>query len=170
MLTDFEQFLNTIGQYVVLAYIATWLFYIYAFKRLDSSAITLSCVMILSLIMNVLTPYLYEFAVSHKGVISKAVWHLTFVAFNLIAMSVIRGAHSKFKIHASNITLTVIILFATQSALQIIRLTEKVVFETNVLSKMYTLGITSVNIMFVFLGALCVFSAFKERRTIAKDI
>ena len=170
MLTDFEQFLNNLGQYVVFLYIATWLIYVYTFKRVDSSAITLSCVMIFSLIMNVLNPYLYEFAITNKGVLSKAVWHLTFVAFNLIAMSVIRGAHRLFKIKVSKATLTVIVLFAVQSSLQVIRLVEKALFETNVLSKLYTLGITSVNIMFVFLGAFCVISAFKERKTVTKDI
>lgn len=170
MLTELEQFLYTSGQYVALAYIAIWLVYLYAFKRLDSAAITFSSVMIFSLIMNVLTPYLYEFATINKGIISKAVWHLTFVAFNLAAMSVIRGAHKVFKVRTSKITLTVITLFAVQSGIQIARLAEKAMFETNVLSKLYTLGITSVNIMFVFLGAFCIYSAFKERRTITKEI
>lgn len=170
MFNEFEKFLFLMVQYTTIAYIGTWLFYIYVFKRVDSSAITLSSVMIFSLIMTVLTPYLYEFASVNKGVISKAVWHLTFVAFNLMAMSVIRGAHSLFKIHVSKITFTVIVLFAVQSGLQIIRLVEKALFETNVLSKLYTLGIASVNIMFVFLGAFCVISAFKERKTVTKDI
>ena len=126
--------------------------------------------MIFSMIMNELTPYLYDFAVSHKGVLSKAVWHLSFVAFNLIAMAVIRGTHQKFKLHTSKLTLLAIMFFAIQSGIQLVRLLEKVLFETNVLSKLYTLGITSVNIMFVFLGAICIINAFKERKTIAKDI
>ncbi|TMO75310.1 hypothetical protein [Pseudoalteromonas aurantia] len=164
MFNSFEQFLLSLGEHVVLAYVLLWLMYLFMFKRLDSYSILLSCLVVFALLMNVLTPYLYAVASSGEGAMSKAVWHLSFVSIYILAMSITRWLHSKVRVKLSKIAVFSIFLYATQAFAHLVRFTEKLIFSTDYTSGLYTFVIVGVNFLLVFVCVACIIVANKDRR------
>ncbi|KZN46016.1 hypothetical protein [Pseudoalteromonas luteoviolacea] len=151
-----EQQLNSLGDHIILVYVAMWLIYLFVYRRLDSNSIALTCLVLFSLLMNYLTPYVYSFAVNNEGVLPKAIFHLSFCAIQLVAMYVIRVTHSYFKLRMSKESLAIVYLYALQVVVHLVRLTEKAVFGTAYLSSFYMHAIPIVNILLSFVCVLCI--------------
>ncbi|MCF2826803.1 MULTISPECIES: hypothetical protein [unclassified Pseudoalteromonas] len=156
MLTLVEQQLLSFGEHIVLAYVFCWLLYLFAYRRADSNSVTLTYLVLFSLLMSYITPYLYTYAVNNVGVVSKAVFHLAFCAIQILAMCVIRINHNYFRLKMSKMTLAVIYLYASQVFIHLIRLLEKVVFGTSELALFYTHAINTVNVMLLIVCVLCI--------------
>ena len=118
--------------------------------------------------MNVCTPYLYDYAVSTRGLASKAVWHLFYVIVDVFFIHVIVWVHRSFSLRLSKLSLFSVILIAIQACTHLLRLLEKTLFETSYLSSFYTYTINVVNILFVFVCFLCIILGFQRRYQLDK--
>lgn len=156
MLTFFEQQLLSFGEHIVLAYVLCWLLYLFAYKRVDSNSISLTYLVLFSLLMSYITPYLYSYAVSNAGILSKALFHLAFCAIQVLAMCVIRFNHSYFRLKMSRESLAVIYLYAAQVFIHLVRLFEKMAFGTSELAFFYTHAINIVNVLLLIVCVLCI--------------